>query len=194
MIRVLSQELAYHVNLGNSIDNVYLRNMALSLQEKYPIPDTHWECDTYNTMHIRDVVWSDANIQQLISECTNYTYEFLNEYGTFVHPIYCNDIWFNIAGPGHYQECHNHPHHDFSLVYYIDVPEHSGNLMFDLNNTMMPLRPQSNSTPASFQNYHIYPIASDLIIFRSHMRHMVQSNQSKDLRISIAMNYKFNYK
>jgi len=79
-------------------------------------------------------------------------------------------FWFNINGPGHFNEWHNHGSREIVGVAYIQTNSLSGNIEFEDCNI-------------------IFPEAGDLLIFSSEINHRVSVNQSNDFRISIALNF-----
>jgi hypothetical protein len=84
-------------------------------------------------------------------------------------------FWFNEMGPGHRTLPHRHDDDDelASAVYYLQVPEHSGELI---------LRQGSVVT-------RVPPKAGMFVFFAPHVEHEVGENRSKETRLSIAMNF-----
>ena len=79
----------------------------------------------------------------------------------------------------------------FSAVYYVKVPEGSGNIIFEDPRMpdMLPVKniPERNSL--SFNKIGYTPAEGTLLIFRSSLRHCVQEGTNVDPRISISMNF-----
>jgi hypothetical protein len=84
-------------------------------------------------------------------------------------------FWFNLMPPGHITTAHCHDEEDelLSGVYYVSVPEHSGNLI---------LHTQPEKTI-------IQPQAGMLAFFSPAMVHEVERNESTEERLSIGMNF-----
>lgn len=83
-------------------------------------------------------------------------------------------FWFNAMGPGQRTAPHHHDENDelLSAVYYIRVPENSGNLILhDADN-----------------NISICPQEGKLVMFAPAVLHEVTINLSADIRLSVAMN------
>ncbi len=122
--------------------------------------------------------------------------EFSKEFGVSkpLDSLECTDFWFNVSKHGDYQEFHRHANSHFSIVYYITVPENSGDLVFQSfeTNTDMFSLPSNEVTDASCKTCVYEPIESALVIFRSNLIHMVKKNLSNRNRISISANFKFN--
>jgi hypothetical protein len=88
-----------------------------------------------------------------------------------IYPDYhIHRFWFNINGPGHSNEWHNHGSKEIVGVAYIQTDELSGDIEFKDSNT-------------------ISPKVGDLLIFPSELDHRVSVSQSNNFRISIAFNF-----
>jgi hypothetical protein len=83
-------------------------------------------------------------------------------------------FWFNVMGPGHVTAPHHHDENDelLSAVYYIRVPEHSGELILYDENRPVVVQPQEGK----------------LVMFGPDVLHEVTVNNSPELRLSVAMN------
>lgn len=191
--------LVYKTSLDSFQDkNYYLEKKAYSLKLGKPIVATEWNCDTYNTLNLYNPFNdNDSIVKDLISLCKDRVYDFSKEFGIFrkIDDLICTDFWFNIAQPGNYQECHQHPNSHFSLVYYVSVDANCGNIVFKSPTAFSDMFPLSihsknlnnNSYPACCYT----PAESLLLIFRSNLVHMVEKNHSHKDRISVTMNFKF---
>ena len=82
-------------------------------------------------------------------------------------------FWLNVMKPGHITTRHNHDDDDelLSGVYYIHVPEHSGNLYL-----------------FSDQLIEITPEESGVVLFSPRLDHEVGMNNSDEMRLSIGFN------
>ncbi len=84
-------------------------------------------------------------------------------------------FWFNLMQPGHVTTRHNHDEDDelLSCVYYLDVPENSGNLLLDVG----------------ARDAIIQPEAGLFVFFDPARAHAVTENLSERPRLSLAMNF-----
>jgi uncharacterized protein (TIGR02466 family) len=105
------------------------------------------------------------------------------------------DAWININGHGHYNSKHVHQNSQLSGVYYVKVPEHSGNLKLyrNIDPTFSPFKCPDNivhyDNPYTNEVCEIVAREKHLIIFPSHLPHSVDRNEMIDQdRISIAFN------
>jgi len=94
--------------------------------------------------------------------------------------IYIEGLWLNISSTTNFNVLHTHAREfhqigQISGVLYIQTPLHSGDFMVN--------------SPLDFNNsLNISPTAGKLLLFNKGLPHSVNSNISKDDRISIAFN------
>lgn len=93
--------------------------------------------------------------------------------------------WININVPGQFQESHTHlGKNHLSGTYFIDVPENSGNLIFEHPNTLLYYWLNSRNP----LGYKCDALPGKLVIFPSWLHHFVQKNGSDRNRISLSFN------
>ena len=113
------------------------------------------------------------------------------------HSVNLNTVeyWYNINTPNSYNMPHVHPNCLMSGVFYIKVPENSGNIVFTrpeieslelshINNGHNVTNPYTNTA------YSIKPEQGKLILFPSYLSHYVEQNKSEEDRISISFNFR----
>lgn len=129
--------------------------------------------------------------ENFINSIKNYICDYIEKIGIKIpFSFKIHRPWINVSGPNSYNVAHCHGENHFSFVFYIQVPEKSGNLVFD----SPVLHHKTNMI--KFQSYPfwnsdcfiIYPKVGDLIVFPSYMSHLVEPNKSKKIRISLASN------
>ena len=107
--------------------------------------------------------------------------------------IIIDSLWININGKHNYNRTHTHPNSMISGVYYVNVPEGSGDLV------LLDPRPQTTIAPfpvvkknkyTTFEVRH-HPQPGVTIAFPSWTPHYVEANQSDEERISVAFNIHF---
>ena len=85
-----------------------------------------------------------------------------------------HNFWFNVNGPGHSNEWHNHGQRIRAVaVWYLQTPKNSGNFEYKIDTSTEILE----------------PIAGLLITHRGGIDHRVTENLSEELRISVAFNF-----
>jgi len=115
-----------------------------------------WQSPQYENTN--DIKW----INNFLSECM--TISNITELP--------NQIWFNISPKNAYHDWHSHGRYNRIGVFYIQIPENSGNIEFKDNDTI----------------YSITPYEGLLLIAPGGVEHRVLSNNSDQDRISMAFN------
>ena len=194
---VIFKDLIYRDTLHEfKNDNDKFYHKALEIKNQSSM-NSKWNCDTFNTYNLFDLSKDDLFVP-LIQKCQTKVEEFALEHGVTKKSKYINS-WINIASEGNFQEFHRHERCNFSLVYYVKAPKNCGNLIFkkDSYDDMfrLPFDDTFNNSNkvAGFTNYYIVPNECDIVIFKSNILHMVEKNKSKDDRVSIAMNFYYDY-
>ena len=102
-------------------------------------------------------------VRELVSEITGISPDKLKA-----------GLWFNAMHPGHKTLAHRHDDDDeiMSAVYYVSVPENSGNLVL---------------SDARFTTT-VTPEAGLFVLFPPDMMHEVTENRSQDMRLSLGIN------
>ncbi len=109
-------------------------------------------------------------IQPLIEAAQQAARQVLGRDG----PLRCG-FWFNAMGPGHRTTPHTHDEDDelLSAVYYVTVPENSGELLL-------------YADPATVR---VTPEPGLMVLFPPSLEHEVEENRSGEMRLSIAFNF-----
>jgi len=167
---------------------IYLQR-ALEIQKTTRNGDT-WLSNTYNTLGSYDTS-NDSYYKQIVDITIDTVKTVAENYGVYTDDVQCTDSWLNVSDKNSFQEYHLHSNNHFSAVYYINVPENSGNIVFrsaETQTDMFPL-PATKETLANGKSFIVEPRAGDLLIFRSNVLHMVTINESDDPRVTMAMNF-----
>jgi uncharacterized protein (TIGR02466 family) len=104
--------------------------------------------------------------------------------------IKLDNLWFNINIPGSYNSIHIHQNSILSGVYYIDVPEENmGDIEFFRSDDSQYFLKNNEQTFFGTERVVYKAKAGVLLIFPGWLRHSVQSNMSKQNRISMSFNF-----
>ena len=197
MIDIMFMNILYSNNLSQHRDKTeYFYKKVLEIKEKNKNAPkkSRWICDTFNTDGLYDL-YQDPVFQPILQDIKSEVLKFSKEFGQGNNDISYNGGWINLASPGAYQEYHIHGYSHFSIVYYIDVPENSGDIVFLSPEAtvadMYPLPKEETVTYAGVKTFKFTPVANDLLIFRSNIMHMVNQNKSDRDRVSISINFTF---
>ena len=145
--------------------------------------------------HSKDNLHNHPNFSDLRSEIFNFADEAFLHLG--VQKMYMPEItgmWGIINPPGSSNRLHNHPYNFLSGVFYLQVPEDSGQIIFH------DPKPQAEVlSPPKVENHSIHvahrvnfkPKNGTLIFFPSYLNHEVEENNSQDDRIIVSFNINF---
>jgi uncharacterized protein (TIGR02466 family) len=104
--------------------------------------------------------------------------------------IRLNNVWFNVNVPGSYNSIHNHQNSILSGVYYIDVPEENmGDIEFFRSDDSQYYLRNNEQTFFGTERVTYKAQTGILLMFPGWLKHSVQSNMSKQNRISMSFNY-----
>jgi uncharacterized protein (TIGR02466 family) len=138
---------------------------------------------------------SNFHLDKSFSEFKNYILN--NSYQSLQH-YNCNfclsNMWININKKRDYNICHDHPNSILSGVFWIDVPDNSGRLVFRSPNYFIENLLLDNVTEEVKKTYNyshtfeFFPKEGTVVLFPSHLLHHVEMNETDQDRISIAFN------
>ena len=113
-------------------------------------------------------------LEELMDEAVLHAEQILNIRGLRA------GYWFNDMPPGASTTLHTHDDDDelLSAVYYVYVPEDSGNLII-----------YDDSISGDSKKIEIRSRTGDFIFFRPDVRHEVSKNNSSEHRLSIGINF-----
>ena len=122
--------------------------------------------------------------------------EFYDEVANLVPTLKENDFkskiyaWVNVNGKGHSNNKHSHFRSDCLLsgVYYVKVPEDSGNIRFYDPRGELIHKTLDWQYYHNYQYHYIKPKEGQMIFFPCWLEHDVEPSKSNDERISIAFN------
>ena len=134
--------------------------------------------------------------QQLTDELFTMQYEIFKDYGMEPKPGLGN-MWANINYPGAYNLQHMQTNSQWAGVYYVRVPENSGNLFVEDPrpgpNIILPRRVKG--IPRALWRMGVYPgIEGQMIMFPAWVPHGVGINKyrekgEKSWRVSVSFNF-----
>ena len=133
---------------------------------------------------------ADPILLRVAQETTRRIHEVSDSIG--VGRLRLNGMWINVSLRGDRNDWHYHPFTVLSAVYYVAVPDGSGDLRIERPDLQAHYwRRSSGDDPRTVQVWRYTPNPDDLLIFPAHLRHDVEPNLAIEPRISIAMNYSY---
>ena len=139
--------------------------------------------------------WQSKSIEKN-SVVTEFLYNLFNQtvHNTFSKKLAITNYWVNINQPNTHNRIHRHPHSVLSGVYYVQVPEDSGNIIFENQHGFYAFDELTSFNPEAGDYYAQHLATSYIpkeglcIMFPSYLAHGVATNNSKENRISISFN------
>lgn len=152
--------------------NAQILNGFLNHYKAADIRKTHLFEGRYENIYLKQQHIPELAL--LVSEATRLAQQVLK-----VQPLRAG-YWFNYMPPGSTTTLHTHDDDDelLSGVYYVHVPEDSGNLII-----------YDNTQDSITSKTEITPHAGEFIFFEPSTRHEVTKNLSSEHRLSIGINF-----
>ncbi|HKT53015.1 MAG TPA: TIGR02466 family protein [Caulobacteraceae bacterium] len=103
-----------------------------------------------------------------------------------------DSLWVNVLKPGAGHSGHVHPHSVLSGTYYVAMPKGAGGLRLEDPRLplMMAAPPRLADAPERLRTFvYLSPVAGDLVMWESWLRHEALPGRAKKDRISISFNY-----
>jgi uncharacterized protein (TIGR02466 family) len=167
-----------------------LVDYCLKIKNKKKSGGDNWiSKSTYNTVNTHNII-NDKKFKSLNDWVINSVKEYSLKL-RYKNNFSCKEGWFNIYKKYDYQEFHTHPEFTLSAIYFLKSSKESAKTFFNFNPILDSNRPDVdvNFTPTSNLSYYD-PIPGRLLIFRSNVLHCVERQETNDLRISLAYNFK----
>tara|TARA_Y100000593_G_scaffold17482_1_gene34986 strand:+ start:692 stop:1285 length:594 start_codon:yes stop_codon:yes gene_type:complete len=142
--------------------------------------------------HSNDELYTDPEFKNIIGDILYKAKECFNHLD--VQNKYCPEmtgIWGMINPPGSRNNVHTHPYNYLSGVYYLKVPQNSGNLVFLEPKAQAEVLSPPKVKEASIHLAHSVswqPKENSLIFFPSWLQHEVQINNSNQDRVILSFN------
>ena len=145
--------------------------------------------------HSKDNLHNHPNFSNLRSEIFNFADEAFMHLG--VQKMYMPEMtgmWGIINPPGSSNKLHNHPYNFLSGVFYLQVPENSGQIIFHdpkpQAEVLLPPKVENHSIHVAHR-VNFQPKNGTLLFFPSYLNHEVEENNSQDDRIIVSFNINF---
>jgi len=103
-----------------------------------------------------------------------------------------DSLWINILPEGGIHTSHIHPHSVISGTTYVSMPAGAPAIKFeDPRSAMMMAAPgRTKDAPEGLRPFiYVEPVAGDVLLWESWLRHEVPMNMIEDDRVSVSFNY-----
>jgi len=139
-------------------------------------------------------VLEDAGLDELQQSMVGAAEGFLQWFGVKDMKLEIDKAWINIFRPGMQEMQHAHEGSVLSGSYYVEAPDHCGDLSFidpvGARRVHRGFTGTGINTPQTATEMSYPPRAGRFIMFESWMPHAVLGNKSGKVRISIAVNFR----
>lgn len=151
--------------------------------------DIGWYCNVKTSFGNLDYKpHKDEDFINLVEHITGQAENFLKEIESPYKNVIPTNCWINVSNRGDYQEQHTHPNSSLSCVYYVKAPQGSGNTVF-LNPYTKHSTFMGENCPVTKQTTTYAAEERKLILFESHVPHMVTPHESDEERLTISVNF-----
>lgn len=138
-------------------------------------------------------IQNSKEFQKLISKLQSIINKNLDAYA-FDHKleIKVKNAWININNKDAFNRPHVHPSSEFACIFYLKIPENSGNVVF-IKDSMYRMDgicdlPAKESNILNCVSFFIKPEENRFVMFPSYVEHLVEENKSTEDRISLSFN------
>ena len=129
-----------------------------------------------------------------LTELRDFIEDSMLEYFKAIHApkfdvsLYLTQSWANYTEAGQYHHKHAHPNSVVSGVFYPQANKEVDKIYFYKDGYERIKVPAAEYNPYNSESWWFEVGAGDLILFPSHLTHMVETKVGDDTRISIAFN------
>ena len=129
-------------------------------------------------------------LNRILLEAGKEIVEFLNLKD---NPMFVSGCWANFGQPNTSHHEHSHPNNFLSAVYYLRTPKGGNSISFSDPRSQAHILAPPVKQPHSNNASHVTVEVAEgrLIVFPAWLRHYVDVNNSKETRISVAINLMF---
>jgi uncharacterized protein (TIGR02466 family) len=166
-----------------TIDNDKLLQYCYSVEEKDPGRNISNQ-GGYQSNDLPE----DDELDELFEQITKHSHNLCNQMQ--ISPVYMWGSWINTNRKSSSNWPHTHNTAIISGVYYVKVPENSGDIEFQspTENLMHPFQERINSNKYNSDRWLMPSIESVLYLFPAWLSHGVKPNFTDEDRVSIAFN------
>lgn len=173
----------YIVDIFDSAENQKYKDFLIQLSKKSPgmmrSNRGGWQSDI--------TLWEHGVFKPLLEKVTNITQNIIESISQNHPQMVIRSMWGNINPTGGMNFTHVHPSGWMSGVYYIQLPKGSDEIVFE---DPRPARMMDfqRSCLIGDEYFTHNPKVGELLLFPSWLPHFVPPNNSREERISIALN------
>jgi len=200
-IRSLFVTRLYHARLaehGPAIDPAEMEASCYSIAGDDEAGQAWCETEGYpgytSYASLTDLPWRFPIFADLVAALHAHVAAFARdlEFDLGERSLRLEDIWINILPEGGTHSSHIHPHSVLSGTTYVAMPDGASALKLEdpRSARMMAAPPRVRDAREEMRGFiYVKPLAGDVLLWESWLRHEVPMNMSEDDRISVSFNY-----
>ena len=143
-----------------------------------------------NTTSINNNLFESAELAEVARFCEESVQQYFKEVYAPKHDVtpYITQSWANYTKKGQWHHKHEHPNSFISGVFYVQAQKDIDKIYFYKNGYQQIKLPTDNYNLYNSDSWWLGVETGQLILFPSHLTHMVQAVQTDETRISISFN------
>jgi len=146
--------------------------------------------NTGNTTSVDNNLFDSPEIAEIARFCQESVDEYMKEVYApkFDVSAYITQSWANYTSKGQWHHKHEHPNSFISGVFYVQAQKDIDKIYFYKNGYQQIKLPTENFNLYNSESWWLGVETGQLILFPSHLTHMVETVQTDETRISISFN------
>ena len=185
---ILFPNYLWHAKI-NGVDNRELEKFVYTVQNQDPAGVSRSNVGGWHSHPYEEGDKPPDSFKELLHDITEFTNDFCFQ-KTGINDLYIGNYWFIINEPGSYNAPHHHMGSFLSCAYYIKVPENSGDITLEREDSAEYfLGNDIGKSPFTYINYRRRVEEGLLLVFPSWVKHGVSQNQSNENRIVLSINF-----
>ena len=143
-----------------------------------------------NTTSINNNLFESAELAEVARFCEESLQQYFKEVYAPKHDVipYITQSWANYTKKGQWHHKHEHPNSFISGVFYVQAQKDIDKIYFYKNGYQQIKVPTESFNLYNSESWWLGVETGQLILFPSHLTHMVQAVQTDETRISISFN------
>ena len=135
-------------------------------------------------------LFKQAELAEIARFCEESVQEYFKEVYAPKHDVtpYITQSWANYTSKGQWHHKHEHPNSFISGVFYVQAQKDIDKIHFYKNGYQQIKLPTDNFNLYNSESWWLGVETGQLVIFPSHLTHMVQTVETDETRISISFN------
>ena len=178
-----------HNLFPTAVTNFHFGSKLTDLELKF-ITEQETRNNDGNTTSVNNNLFESAELAEVARFCEESVQQYFKEVYAPKHDVtpYITQSWANYTKKGQWHHKHGHPNSFISGVFYVQAQKDIDKIYFYKNGYQQIKLPTDNYNLYNSDSWWLGVETGQLILFPSHLTHMVQTVQTDETRISISFN------